>query len=629
MAVVTDEATVDVENLQKSYGELEAVRGVTFDVAPGETFGFLGPNGAGKSTTISMLCTLITPTGGRARVAGCDVTTDPLGVRRRIGLVFQDPTLDEYLTAYENLRFHAELYRMPKDRTADRVKTVIEMVGLWHRRDDLVRTFSGGMKRRLEIARGLLHSPRVLFLDEPTVGLDPQTRVNIWDYIQALRDREAITIFLTTHYMDEAEYCDRIAIIDNGEIVTMETPERAEGGGRQGPDLDAHRRRREGDPRAARALRASRPTSDRRGPDVPGPRRRGVRAAALRRAGRPHPGGEHRPTDPRRCLHEPHRADHPRRRVIDHRASRDQPHGSSEKRTMSTATTTLTSGAVPDVAPVTEHPQGATWLDDLKAAKVVWKREILRFRRNRIRILTSLAQPILFLFVLGTGLGTVIHTPGNFQFTTFMFPGVIAMTILFTAIFSAVSIVWDREFGFLREMLVAPVRRGAIMIGKCAGGATVATMQGLIMLVLAPLVHVPYSFVLIVELVVLMVLTATMLTAFGLFLAARIQEIESFQVVMQLFVLPLFFLAGAVFPIYRLPTWLGTLTRFDPLAYAVDLMRRAVFQAVHAPPAVRAELSPGIHWGSWRLPAGFEIGIVVVVAAALLGGAIYQFTRPE
>ncbi len=224
MAVVTDEATVDVENLQKSYGELEAVRGVTFDVAPGETFGFLGPNGAGKSTTISMLCTLITPTGGRARVAGCDVTTDPLGVRRRIGLVFQDPTLDEYLTAYENLRFHAELYRMPKDRTADRVKTVIEMVGLWHRRDDLVRTFSGGMKRRLEIARGLLHSPRVLFLDEPTVGLDPQTRVNIWDYIQALRDREAITIFLTTHYMDEAEYCDRIAIIDNGEIVTMETP---------------------------------------------------------------------------------------------------------------------------------------------------------------------------------------------------------------------------------------------------------------------------------------------------------------------------------------------------------------------------------------------------------------------
>ena len=219
------EASVEVHDLKKQYGELEAVKGVTFDVAPGETFGFLGPNGAGKSTTISMLCTLITPTGGSARVAGYDVAREPLGVRRRIGLVFQDPTLDEYLTAQENLRFHSELYRMPKDKVPERIDTVIEMVGLAHRRNDLVRNFSGGMKRRLEIARGLLHSPRVLFLDEPTVGLDPQTRVNIWDYIQALRDREKITIFLTTHYMDEAEYCNRIAIIDNGEIVTMDTPD--------------------------------------------------------------------------------------------------------------------------------------------------------------------------------------------------------------------------------------------------------------------------------------------------------------------------------------------------------------------------------------------------------------------
>ena len=219
------ESTVEVRGLEKRYGDLEAVRGVTFDVAPGETFGFLGPNGAGKSTTISMLCTLIRPTGGSARVAGFDVTGNPLGVRRRIGLVFQDPTLDEYLTALENLRFHAQLYRMPRDRAAERIPAVLEMVGLWERRDGLVRTFSGGMKRRLEIARGLLHSPQVLFLDEPTVGLDPQTRVHIWDYIQTLRDREAITIFLTTHYMDEAEYCDRIAIIDNGEIVVMDTPD--------------------------------------------------------------------------------------------------------------------------------------------------------------------------------------------------------------------------------------------------------------------------------------------------------------------------------------------------------------------------------------------------------------------
>jgi ABC-2 type transport system permease protein len=291
--------------------------------------------------------------------------------------------------------------------------------------------------------------------------------------------------------------------------------------------------------------------------------------------------------------------------------------------------TTTAATTTADVAAVVDLHDGATWYDDLRAARVVWKREIIRFSRNRIRIVTSLAQPILFLFVLGTGLAPVVKVPGGFDFRTFMFPGVIAMTILFTAIFSAVSIVWDREFGFLREMLVAPVRRGAIMIGKCAGGATVATLQGIIMLILAGLVHVPYSPVMLVELVVMMVLTATMLTAFGLFLAARIQEIESFQVVMQLFVLPMFFLAGAVFPIAKLPTWLGTLTRFDPLAYAVDPMRQTVFHYAHAPASVSRALDPGMTWGSWHLPVLFELGVVVVVTGALLWGAIAQFTRTE
>jgi ABC-2 type transport system ATP-binding protein len=218
-------AAIEVVELAKSFGELEAVRGVSFEVAAGETFGFLGPNGAGKSTTISMLCTLLRPSAGVARVAGYDVDRDRSEVRKHIGLVFQDTTLDDYLTAQENLRFHAELYGIPKDQAAPRLQAVMEMVGLWERRMGLVRTFSGGMKRRLEIARGLLHSPRVLFLDEPTVGLDPQTRSHIWGYINDLRRREAITMFLTTHYMDEAEHCDRIAIIDQGRIVVIDTPE--------------------------------------------------------------------------------------------------------------------------------------------------------------------------------------------------------------------------------------------------------------------------------------------------------------------------------------------------------------------------------------------------------------------
>lgn len=220
-----DTSSVHVRGLVKRYGDFTAVDGIDLDVEAGETFGFLGPNGAGKSTTIKILCTLTRPTAGTAEVAGFDVVRQRGEVRRNIGLVFQDPTLDGYLTAEQNLRFHGELYGLPRDQMEDRMRQVLEMVGLWERRDGRVLTFSGGMKRRLEIARGLLHSPRVLFLDEPTVGLDPQTRASIWDYIHELRERERITIFLTTHYMDEAEQCDRIAIMDTGKLVALDTPE--------------------------------------------------------------------------------------------------------------------------------------------------------------------------------------------------------------------------------------------------------------------------------------------------------------------------------------------------------------------------------------------------------------------
>src|SRR5579875_1470951 len=216
---------ISVEALTKRFGDVEAVRGVSFQVAAGEVFGFLGPNGAGKSTTINMLCTLLKPTSGAARVAGHDVVRERDDVRRNIGLVFQDPTLDGYLTAAQNLKLHADLYGVPKELVAPRMEQVMSMVGLWDRKDSSVNTFSGGMRRRLEIARGLMHSPRVLFLDEPTIGLDPQTRRSIWTYIRELQQREQITIFMTTHYMDEAEWCDRIAIMDHGEIVALDPPE--------------------------------------------------------------------------------------------------------------------------------------------------------------------------------------------------------------------------------------------------------------------------------------------------------------------------------------------------------------------------------------------------------------------
>ena len=224
---------LEVRDLARRYGKIEAVKGVSFDVEEGEIFGFLGPNGAGKTTTINMLCTLLRPSAGGATVNGFDVVDQRSEVRRSIGLVFQQPTLDEYLSADQNLRFHGYAYAVPADVRERRMTELLEMVDLSDRRSGPVRTYSGGMKRRLEIARGLLHHPRVLFLDEPTLGLDPQTRRHIWDYLRSLREREGLTIFLTTHYMDEAEFSSRIAVIDHGQIVALDTPDglkRAVGG---------------------------------------------------------------------------------------------------------------------------------------------------------------------------------------------------------------------------------------------------------------------------------------------------------------------------------------------------------------------------------------------------------------
>ena len=227
-AAATPRATgtpiIHVEGLKRNFGKIGAVKGVSFDVFPGEIFGFLGPNGAGKSTTINMLCTLLKPTAGSASIAGYDINHHRSQVRESIGLIFQDPSLDDRLTADENLRFHATVYGLPAAISHARREEMLKMVDLWDRKDAQVRTFSGGMKRRLEIARGLLHYPRVLFLDEPTIGLDPQTRLHLWTYILNLRQQKQITMFMTTHYMDEAEYCDRIAIIDHGTIVALDTP---------------------------------------------------------------------------------------------------------------------------------------------------------------------------------------------------------------------------------------------------------------------------------------------------------------------------------------------------------------------------------------------------------------------
>jgi ABC-2 type transport system permease protein len=273
---------------------------------------------------------------------------------------------------------------------------------------------------------------------------------------------------------------------------------------------------------------------------------------------------------------------------------------------------------------------GRTLRHDIRGVRIVWQRELIRFFQDRARIVSSLLQPVLFLFVLGTGLSTLAAGGlGGLSLRTFIFPGVLAMATMFTALFSAGSIVWDREFGFLREMLVAPVRRSAIVIGKCLGGATVATFQGIIVLALAGAVGAPYSPSLMVVLVVELLVLSFTLTALGVMLAARMRNIQTFFALTQVFLLPMFFLSGSLYPLSNLPSWLHVLTRIDPITYAVDPMRRAVFAHLSLPAFVRGRLNPGVTWGGWHVPAVIELAIVLLIGLAMLGVGVLEFRRTE
>ncbi|HEY9523865.1 MAG TPA: ABC transporter permease [Thermopolyspora sp.] len=267
---------------------------------------------------------------------------------------------------------------------------------------------------------------------------------------------------------------------------------------------------------------------------------------------------------------------------------------------------------------------------DLRAIKVVLHRELLRFLNDHTRMISMLIQPVLWLFVMGAGLGSLVRgsIPGV-DFRTFMYPGMISMTVIMTAMFSAGSIVWDREFGFLREMLVAPVSRTSIVLGKCLGGAVVASGQGVIILALAGLVGVPYDPVLMLTLLGEMFLGAFTITAFGVTLAARMKNMQSFFGVMQMAIMPMMFLSGAMFPLGNLPSWLQVLTTINPLTYAVDPLRQAVFSHLSFSPAVNAALNPGVAWFNWQVPVGLELGMVAAIGTALLAVAIIEFRRTD
>jgi ABC-2 type transport system permease protein len=267
---------------------------------------------------------------------------------------------------------------------------------------------------------------------------------------------------------------------------------------------------------------------------------------------------------------------------------------------------------------------------ELRAIKIVWRRELIRYRRDRLRMVTTLVQPLLFLFVLGSGLQSIAAAGTHgVNLKTFIYPGILCIAVMFTAMFSAASIVWDREFGFLREMMVAPVRRSSIVIGKCMGGATVASFQGVIVLALAGLVGVPYAPTMILGVFVLQLLLAFSITAFGVMIAVRIKQMQSFMGVMQMIVTPMFFISGALFSVAALPLWLSILNRLDPLTYAVDPMRKLVFNQLSLSPEAKATLDPGVTWFGWHVPALLEAAVIVVLGLIMLGIAIWEFSSTE
>jgi ABC-2 type transport system permease protein len=267
---------------------------------------------------------------------------------------------------------------------------------------------------------------------------------------------------------------------------------------------------------------------------------------------------------------------------------------------------------------------------ELRAIKIVWQRELIRFSRDRLRLVTALVQPFLFLFVLGTGLSRIASAGTHgVNFRTFVYPGVLCMAVMFIAMFSAASIVWDREFGFLREMMVAPVRRSSLVLGKCLGGATVAAFEGLIVISIAGLVGVPYIPSLMLEIFALQLLLAFAITAFGVMAAARMNQMQSFMALTQMVILPMFFLSGALFPVANLPQWLAILNRLDPLTYAVDPMRRAVFAHLDISPFARRALDPGVTWWGWHVPGLLEAGVVALLGLAMLLVAILEFSQAE
>ena len=509
---------IRVSKLVKTFGTFTAVNDVSFEVGEGEIFAFLGPNGAGKTTTIKMLTTLLKPTSGAIELDGLNPATHQNEVRKRFGIVFQDPSLDGDLTALENMEIHGVLYHVPHKVRRQRTEELLRLFELWERRNDQVKKFSGGMKRRLEIARGFLHTPKILFLDEPTLGLDPQSRNQLWTHVKSVNEREKVTVFLTTHYMDEADrVAHRIGVIDHGKLVAQGTP---------------------------KEIKAQ-----------------------------------------------------------------------TNAESLEEAFLTLTGATIRDESADSADAMRSDGKDvgrqTMSAIYILWLRELKRYVRSRAQIAASLGQPLLYLLVLGFGLGPVFAKAGQGSYLQFVAPGVIGMTVLFSSIFSGIGLLWDRQFGFLKETLVAPVPRLQIMIGRTLGGATVAVIQGLLVTVVCLIAGFrPMGLFSIPEAIGFMVAIAIVFAAAGVAIGSGLQDMQGFQLIMNFLVMPIFFMSGALFPLVGLPKVLSYVTKLDPLSYGIDGMRAVTL-------------------GQSAFHPALDILVLAVAGAILLVIGAYRFSKIE
>ncbi|WP_306434456.1 ATP-binding cassette domain-containing protein [Actinomadura roseirufa] len=593
---------ITATGLRKRYpgASADAVAGVDLTIAPGESFGFLGPNGAGKTTTIAMLCTLAVPTSGRVEIAGHDTRTDAAAARRRIGLIFQESTLDDRLTAAENLRFHADLYNVPAARVPARIEETLALVGLTACRDRMVHTFSGGMRRRLEIARALLHRPQILFLDEPTIGLDPNARAQVWHHLRHVCRNEAVTLFLTTHHLEEAEHCDRIAIIDAGRIVVQGAPAELKSVlGADRVDL------RTGDDAAAALL-----IGERLGLDVARGGRGlcfhvpdGARVLPRLLTELDVPVYEARVTSP--TLDDV---------FLHHTGHRIRDEAAPER----TGVPAAASHAVR--APAHEPGRGGPRAE-LRAMGMVWRREMLHFRRDHLGAAISLIQPLVFLFILGIGLANLMPGANGGGYQLFLFSGALVTAAQGPALATGTSIMWDRQGGFLREMLAGPAGRGSLLVGKCLGGTTVATSQGCILLTTGGLVGVPLDGLLLALLLGELVLISLTMTILSVLLSTLIRRPQTFGTVLTVIMAPLVFLSGSFFPLSAMPAWMAGAALANPLTYAVDVMHRTI--AVFLPDAPSGLFRP-LSMGGWQPPVLLECGLM---AALTVGGLIWAARR--